>query len=466
MAKAVIMPKFGFTQEESTIVAWLKQEGDFVERGDPIAEVTTDKINMEIEAPETGYLRGIRFQAGQEVPVTEVIAFILQEGEDIPTDMPEVVEAPGPGASAGAEAAPTSSVPAAGTVIAAVTPVARRMAEAEGIDLTQVEGTGPGGKITREDVEAYLAGRGAQPATPGVVRATPAARRLAREHDLDLAAIPGSGPRGRVQEKDVLAVAQAAAVPAPTTTPAPVPPTAPAPRPTPAPSGEPVVIPMEGMRRTIAERLQASYQEAPHVTFTLDIDMTSAIALREAANKRLAEGQPRVSMTAVLIKACAWALRQHPTVNAYLIKDQIMLMPDINVGMAVALDAGLIVPVVRRADRKGLLEIGAEVADLTARAREGRLHPAEVMDGTFTVSNLGMYGIDRFTAIINPPQVAILAVGRTVKRFVPDENDQPIARPMMSVTLVVDHRVIDGALAAQFVSTLRDALEAPSILLF
>ncbi|GAB4471350.1 MAG: dihydrolipoamide acetyltransferase [Anaerolineae bacterium] len=462
MAKAVIMPKFGFTQEESTIVAWLKQEGDFVERGDPIAEVTTDKINMEIEAPETGYLRGIRFQAGEEVPVTEVIAYILQEGESIPTGEPAPAEeAPAAAAPAPAEAVPS---PAGGQVIAAVTPVARRMAEAEGIDLTQVEGTGPGGKITREDVEAYLAGRGAEPATPGAVRATPAARRVAREHDLDLAAIPGSGPRGRVQEADALAAAQAAAAPAPL--PAPAPAAVTAPRPAPAAPGEPVVIPMEGMRRTIAERLQASYQEAPHVTFTLDIDMTAAIALREAANKRLAEGQPRVSMTAVLIKACAWALRQHPTVNAYLIKDQIMLMPDVNVGMAVALDAGLIVPVIRSADRKGLLEIGAEVADLTARAREGRLHPTDVMDGTFTVSNLGMYGIDRFTAIINPPQVAILAVGRTAKRFVPDENDQPVARPMMTVTLVVDHRVIDGAVAAQFVSTLRDALEDPSTLLF
>ncbi len=453
MAKEIIMPKFGFTQEESTIVAWLKQEGDPVEKGEPIAECTTDKVNMEIEAPEDGILGGIRYPAGATVPVTEIIAYVLQEGEAPP-------EAPVPAASAAPAAEEAPAAPPrddADGGAADATPLARRIAEAEGVDLSAVAGTGAGGKVTREDVERYVAAmRTADPAD-GKVRATPAARRVAREQGLDLAAIAGSGPRGRVQEADALAAAEAQTA---ATAPA-LQPVAPAI----APAGEPQVIPLEGMRRTIAQRMQQSYQQAPHVSFTLDVDMTKAIAFREYANQRVPEGQPRISMTALILKAVAWALRQHPMVNSYLLRDEILVMPDVNVGMAVALEDGLIVPVIRNADRKGLVQIGQEVVDLSRRARSGELRPEEVADGTFTVSNLGMFGIDRFTAIINPPQVGILAVGRIAKRFVPGENDEPVAKPLMTVTLVTDHRVIDGAQSAQFIATLRDALEEPASIL-
>ncbi len=439
MAKAIIMPKFGFTQEESTIAIWLRQPGEVVEKGDPICEVTTDKVNMEVEAPESGVLGGVRYPAGATVPVTEVIAYILAEGEQPPAGAAPAVAAAVPAAEAAPAAAPSSGA-------GAVTPVARRMAAAEGVEIASVPGSGPGGKVTRRDVADYLAAR---PAVPGKVRATPAARRVARQQGLDLAAVAGSGPRGRVQEVDALAVAQAVPVPAPLA----------------APSGQPVIIPLEGMRRTIADRMQASYQDAPHVLFTHDIDMTRAISFREYANARLPEGQPRISMTALIVKAVAWTLRQHPLFNSYLLGDEIHMLPDVNVGVAVALDPGLIVPVVREADRKGLVQIGAEVADLSARARSNHLRPGDVTDGTFTVSNLGMYGIDFFTAIINPPQVGILAVARTAKRFVPGEHDEPVVKPMMTVTLSADHRVIDGAQCAQFIATLRDALEEPSTIL-
>jgi pyruvate dehydrogenase E2 component (dihydrolipoamide acetyltransferase) len=449
LAKAVIMPKFGFTQEEGTIVRWLVKEGDTVEQGDPLAEVTTDKINMEVEAPVGGIVGGIRYPEGAVVPVTKVICYLLAPGESVPAeDEPAAAEAPSTAPPASAE---TAAPGAAGAVSA--TPVARRIAEAEGIDLTGLTGSGPGGKITRQDVERQLtAVKG-----DGKVRATPAARRLAQEAGLDLSTVQGSGPRGRVQGSDVQA-ALAARPAAPPPVPAAV---VAVPQPV-FVSGEPVIVPLEGMRRTIAQRLQASYQQAVHITFTLDVDMTKAIAFRELANQRLPEGHPGVSMTALIVKAVAWALRRHPLLNSYLQNDQIIMIPTVNVGVAVALPDGLIVPVVKNADQKGLLQIGAEVADLSQRARAGTLKPEDVADGTFTVSNLGMFGVDHFTAIINPPQVGILAVGRTARRFVPGEDDQPVVRPIMTITLSVDHRVVDGAQAAQFATDLRGALEEPA----
>lgn len=452
MAKAIIMPKFGFTQEDATIVEWLVKEGDFVEKNDPIAEVTTDKVNMEVESPEEGYIGGIRYQEGDVVPVTKIIAYVLAEGEEAPETDED--EAPATAAEVEAPPSPAAAVlpPAASGPVDA-TPVARRMAAAEGIDLSGVEGSGAQGRVTREDVERLIAAPPGQNGgrTGDKVRATPAARRAASEQGINLEAVTGSGPHGRVQEADVLAAGQAAPAAAP-----PVRVTS---------DGEPVVVPLEGMRRTIAERMQASAQEAPHITLTLDIDMAKAIAFREYANERVPEGEPRISMTAVIVKAVAWTLRQHPILNSYMQNNEIWMLPNVNVGVAVALDEGLIVPVVRDADVKGLRQIGAEVVDLAKRAREGRLGPDDVTDGTFTVTNLGMFGISHFTAIINPPQVAILAVGQTATQFVPDEQGQPVARPLMTVTISADHRAIDGAQAARFLASLREALEEPASIL-
>jgi pyruvate dehydrogenase E2 component (dihydrolipoamide acetyltransferase) len=213
------------------------------------------------------------------------------------------------------------------------------------------------------------------------------------------------------------------------------------------------------MRRTIAQRMQSSAQQAPHIMLSVDIEMTRALAMRANFNARLGGEKPAVSMSAVLVKACAAALRQHPLLNSYFRNDQILVMPRVNVGLAVALEDGLIVPVVQDADQKSLLQIGQEVNELSRRARDGALQPQDVMDGTFTLSNLGMFGVDHFTAIINPPQVAILAAGQIARRFVPDEHDRPVLRSIMTVTLSVDHRVIDGAGAARFLATLRGILE-------
>ncbi len=437
MAKPVIMPRFGMTQEEATIVEWLVKEGDYVDPDDPIAEVTTDKVNMEVPAPAAGYLGGIRYQVGDTVPVTKVIAFILQEGEDVP-EFDEQPAAPEPAAVI--EPTPTASVPASAS------PVAKRMAEAQGIPLAQVQGTGRDGRITRADIESYLSGPAPAAVTDAaVVRATPAARRVARERHLDIRQIAGSGPRGRVQEIDVADFVPAATAPSVEYVP-----------------GEPTLIPLEGMRKTIADRMQASAQQAPHISFSLNVDMSRTIEFRRAVNERLPENQAKVSMTALIVKLTAWALHRHPFMNAYMRDDGILLLPNVNVGVAVALESGLIVPVVRDADRKGLFQIASEVDDISQRARGGQLTPDDVSDGSFTISNLGMFGIDQFTAIINPPQTGILAVGRTIDRFVPDAEGSPVLKPMMSITLSADHRAVDGAQAGSFIADLRTALEEPA----
>lgn len=432
MAKEIIMPRFGMTQEEATIVRWMVKNGERVEYGDPLCEVTTDKINMEVEAPADGILDGIRFAEGETVPVTEIIAFLLAEGESVP-EIAEVggVE-PEDDKSTGQEPDRTTSIKA--------TPVARRMAAHENLELGVITGSGNGGKITSQDVRDFLESQaaGGQSST-GKLRASPAARRLAREKGVDLKQVPGSGPKGRVQGWDVeQRTASAAALPA---------------------GALPGVTPLQGMRRTIAERMQSSWQSIPHISFALDIDMSRAIAMRQDLIARYRAEQPRISITAVLIKACAAALRQHPLLNSYFREDEILTLPEVNIGFAVALEQGLIVPVIHQADEKNLAQIGSEVSDLSKRARAGSLHPRNVADGTFTLSNLGMFSVDQFTAIINPPQVAILAVGRTADRFVPDEDKSPVLRPMMTVTLSADHRVVDGAEAARFLTTLQGILE-------
>lgn len=448
MAKEIIMPRFGMTQEEATIVRWLVEEGARVEAGDPICEVTTDKVNMEVEAPASGILAGLRYGEGATVPVTEVIGYILGEGEElIGADM----------------AGKVGGMPAPAEVLSAqeeekstrATPLARRIAAAQRVPLEAVRGSGPHGQITREDVERFLSeSRKAAPASPaGKARATPAARRLARESRLELNQLSGSGPRGRIQALDVIAAAQRQGVPKEESKPVM------AEAASGAEQGRPVVLKLEGMRRTIAQRMQTSWQSIPHIMFTVDIDMERAVVMRESFNARFKGAGPGISMTAILVKACAAALREHPRLNAYLRDDEILIMPEVNIGVAVALDEGLIVPVIRRADIKSLYQIGQEVADLTKRARSGNLKPEDVVDGTFTLSNLGMFGIDHFTAIINPPQVAILATGRIARRYVMDDLRNAAWRQMMTVTLSVDHRVVDGAVAAGFLATLRGILE-------
>jgi pyruvate dehydrogenase E2 component (dihydrolipoamide acetyltransferase) len=296
---------------------------------------------------------------------------------------------------------------------------------------------------------------------------------LARELGVDLAQVPGTGPEGRIQSADVRAWSASAAIPAHSTqavqpAPAPVAPSRPTESVRPAAAGSPAVrrtVPLTSMRRTIAERMAASVREAPQFTVAVDADMSRALAIVEDLKAGAAKDQPRVTLTVLLLRACAWALARHPEANSGFVDGQIAEWDEVNVGVATAIDSGLIVPVVRNADRLGMRAIAAQLADLAARAREGRLKLDDLQGGTFTLSNLGMFGIDRFTAILNPPQAAILAVGRTSKRAVVTDDDRIEVRPLATLTLTADHRVLDGASAARFLATIQRALEHPGMLL-
>ena len=458
----VIMPKMEMAQETATIVEWLKQEGEHIEKGEPLLAIETDKVSVDVESPATGTLAGVRAKAGDVVPVTETIAYILQPGESLPlaekTAEAEAEARPPEAFTEGERAegqkpSPPATSPAPSEPLStAATPVAQRLAEAYGLDLSSIVGTGHGGRITKADVEAALAAQGGQSPSEaaGKVRATPAARRLARERNVALTAISGSGPHGRIQAADVLAYTAAAQ-----------------PMQTAAPAPEAQVIPLTGMRRTIAERMTLSYQTAPHITLTMRAAMDAFEVLRAELNHEAeATEGPHVSATALLVKAVAWALRRHPWLNSRLQGEEIHLLSEVNVGVAVALDEGLIVPVVRHADEKGIAAIAAEVHDLATRARQGRLTPADVTEGTFTISNLGPFGVEQFTAIINPPQTAILAVGAIQREPAVDEEGHIVVRRMAHLTLCADHRVVDGAVAARFLVDLRRILEKPSLLLW
>lgn len=481
MATAVIMPKFEMVQETGTVARWLKNEGDTVTKDELLLEVETDKVTMEVESPATGILVNVTAPAGLVVPIGQPIAFIARPGEQVPALAASASPAIRPAAPAVPEAASSSMTNANHRA----TPLAERVASEHGLALSAIPGTGPQGRITREDVEQMLASLAAPnerseasaPLWPdGKVRAVPAARRLAREQSVDLLTVAGSGPEGRIQPADVLTAAKQAAV-APVQTPilalmqAPAPAAVSSAPVSPAMPGGPAVrrtAPLTSIRRTIAERMTASVREAPQFTVSADVEMARAQAMVEDV-KSAAEGKdgPKVTLTAFLVKACAWALAAYPAANSSFdaAAGALVEWADVNVGVAVATDNGLMVPVIRGADRLGLDEIAARLGDISARARAGKLRLEDIQGGTFTVSNLGMLGIDQFTAILNPPQAAILAVGRMAKRPVVDENDQVVVRVLSTLTLTADHRVLDGAGAAQFLALIQKVLEHPGILL-
>ena len=487
MPTAVIMPKFEMTQETGTVGAWLKAEGDAVRKGEVILEIETDKVSMEVESPADGTLMGIAAKPGQVVPVGQPIAFVMRAGET--WTAPAAAPAAQPVVEAKPEPAPETiqrivlqAEQGAPQPAVAASPLAARMAVDLGIDLTTVTGSGPHGQVTKRDIEAHLRSAGAPAADGGGrVRAVPAARRLARELGVDLTVVHGSGPDGRIQSADVRAFAaqRADAVSATPATPvvepaigAPL--LAPQP-PTPAPASSPAIrrmVPLTSLRRTIAERMTSSVREAPQFNVAVDADMSRALAIVEDLKAGAAKDQPRVTLTVLLIRACAWALARHPEANSAFVDgqslrdgSQIAEWDEVNVGVATAIDTGLIVPVVRNADRLGMRAIAAQLADLATRAREGRLKLEDLQGGTFTLSNLGMFGIDHFTAILNPPQAAILAVGRTAKRAIVLDDDRIEVRPIATLTLTADHRVLDGASAARFLATIQRALEHPGIML-
>ncbi len=429
MAIEMIMPKVDMDQETGTVVQWLKTNGQQVSKGENILIIETEKV------PETGILDGISAAPGDVVPIGTVIAYILEEGEDLssfipPNEKPESkTEAP--------KTKQKTEVP--------ITPVARRLAEAHNLDFREISPSQPGGKITKEDVEAALGQRKVVGERKDLT-ATPAARRAARLQNIDLSQVPGSGPGGRIQRGDVEIFTPTVRMDSDQTV------------------GSDQRIPFIGMRRAIAERLTASYQAIPHVQFMTRIDMTAFDKFRKDLNTQAqANGDQKISVTALLVKLVAQALTKNPLLNSELVGEEILLHSNINIGVAVALENGLIVPVVKNADQKDITEISIEVEDLVFRARSENLTGADVRGGTFTISNLGPFGIEHFNAIINPPEAAILAVGAKTQEVIVQEDGAIAIKPMMRVTLSIDHRIIDGAIAAHFISDLKTALEMPSL---
>jgi pyruvate dehydrogenase E2 component (dihydrolipoamide acetyltransferase) len=419
MATEIIMPKVDMVMDEGTFVEWLKEEGDPVKKGEPLFIILTDKANIEIQAPADGVLAGVVAQPGDVLPVTEVLAYILEPGEALPA----VAEARPPSTAPTRDAASAPSVP--GAVVAEEAP------------------PGPG---------------------DGKVRATPVARRLAAELGIDLAQVVGSGPRGRVHKADVVAFAdrQQRTVVPPGAVAAPVAPALAVSLPD---ARRKDAVPLAGPRKIIADRMRYSAFTAPHINLSLRVDMSEAARLRtRVLEPLLAKTGQRLSFTAILARAVATVLPRHPYLNASLHGEQIILWDDVHLGIATSVEDYLIVPVIREAQEKGLEQILTELADLTERARAKRLTPAEMTGSTFAISNLGMFGIESFTAIINPPESAILAVGRIVDTPVGAEGEI-VLRPMMNLTICVDHRVVDGAAAARFLAELKATLENPYLLI-
>jgi pyruvate dehydrogenase E2 component (dihydrolipoamide acetyltransferase) len=452
--KTVEMPKMGDTMEEGKILRWLKHEGDEVKKGESLAEVETDKVNIEIEAFSSGILRKILVPEGQSAPIGAGIALIGAADEPLPGGIA--------GSSAAPRAAPQGNgkEPSQGT----------GNAPAE-----QLQPAPQGNGATPSRVATPAAPAVASPSTApqtagGRIFISPLARRFAIEQGIDYTTIRGSGPNGRIIKLDVeAALAQAARpAPAPQQPAAPGVPAAPEfvpafePAPAPVEAGEVVEIPLTNMRRTIARRLSQSMQTAPHFYVTSVIDTGKLAELRAQINAYAASEQPpvKVSFNDLIIKAVAKALVKMPQVNVSFAEDRLIQKKQVHIGMAVALEQGLIVPVLHNVNTLGVLEIARESQRLAEAARTGRLRPEDLSGGTFTVSNLGMYDVESFTAIINPPESAILAVGSITPTPVVVDG-QVVVRDRMKVTLSSDHRAIDGATAARFLQEVKRLLEEP-----
>jgi pyruvate dehydrogenase E2 component (dihydrolipoamide acetyltransferase) len=421
MATNILMPALSPTMTEGTLAKWLKAEGDTVKAGDVIAEIETDKATMEVEAVDEGVLGKILVPAGTEaVKVNAVIAVLVEPGEAAPTGAAPVAAKP---AAAAAPAAAPMAAPA---------PVATPVAQAGERSI-----------------------------------ASPLAKRMAAQAGLNLASIQGSGPQGRIVKADIEAAMNRpapAAAAAPVAAPAPA--AAPAPRPASAPVpviGATTAVPNSSMRKVIARRLSESKATIPHFYVAMDIELDALMKLRAELNAQSPKDGPgsfKLSVNDLIIKACGVALRRHPGVNASWTEDAILQFNDVDISVAVAIPDGLITPIVKGADRKGLATISTEMKDLAARAKTGKLKPEEFQGGGFSISNMGMYGVSHFAAIINPPQAGILAVGAGTQRPVVKNGALAIAT-VMTCNLSVDHRVIDGSLAAEFMATLKGLIENP-----
>ena len=441
MAIRVFMPKAGMAMEEGIVLTWFKKVGDQVEEGEPLLEIETDKVNMELESPGSGVLLAILQDEGSVVEVTKTIGWLGQPGEEIPREDTgtHVYVTVGPGESGSVQTAVSINRESAAPQIQGrkprATPAARRLAAEKGLNLAGITPSGASGEIKLRDVLGLAA-----------LSATPLAKKMAADLGMDLSLLRGSGLGGKITEQDILSASRSAPLQRSTGLT--------------EQTALPRRIPLKGMRKRIAERMLQSHQEAPAVTLDVEADVTELLEYRKNLNARQ---NLKISFTDLLLKITAMALTAFPPINACLDGEEIVYHEVVNLGVAVALDNGLVVPVIRRAEKLSLAEIAQKADDLAVRARNGRLVPDDLGGGTFTVSNLGAYGIVSFTPILNPPEAGILGVC-AVRDVVKPKGDSFEARKVMGLSLTFDHRVVDGAQGAIFLQKVVGLLENPHLL--
>ena len=444
MASQIVMPRMGLTMDEGTLVGWRKSEGQPVTAGEPLFEIETDKSTVEVEASESGVLGKILVPVGATVPVGTVIAILVQPGEASPaTESPLEISIPAESTAASVEALPgDQNVPAAFPTKVRASPAARTLAKKLGVDLGRVAGSGPGGRVVAWNVRTQHS----QPS----IKVTPLAAKVAADMGLNLASMQGSGPGGRITRQDV---EQNKTFPAT------------------RPGVSDLAVPSETIRpftrieQVMARRMVESFTSAPHFYLHVSVDARPLVALREQLKTRLEKRSGiHLTYTDLLVYFCARSLARHPEVMVQWTPQGLRMLHAVHVGVAVDTESGLLVPVIRNADRMGVAETSRALADLTKRARAGNLLPAEQEQGIFTISNLGAFGIDAFDAVLNPPQAAILAVGR-IKEQALVEDGKLVPAAMLTLSLSVDHRVLDGAKGARFLGDLAELLETPAQLM-
>ncbi|MDR3578069.1 MAG: 2-oxo acid dehydrogenase subunit E2 [Anaerolineaceae bacterium] len=441
MPVEIVMPRMGLTMEEGRVVAWLKQENQPVTAGELLLEIETDKSTVEVESPASGILGQILYGPGETIPVGQVIGYLIKDGESaskIPVQPGIKSEQP---VLAAADRTPAQiSQQSYGKPKAS--PAARTLAQQLKVELADIAGTGPGGRVVAWNVKAYSEQLAAE--IGAAKKISPLAKRMAAEQSVDLRTVQGTGLSGRVTRADVERALQNS------------PPAAPAAQP-----GE--ITQLTRSHRIMAERMSASFRSAPHFYLHVEVDMRGMVALRQKLQARLEKRYGiHLTFTDLLIRYCALVLKQHPKVMAQWSEQGLVQPGSVNVGVAMDAAGGLIVPVIQQADQLGLVEISRRRQELAERALAGSLQPQDLELGVFTLSNLGMYGIDSFDAILNPPQAAILAVGRIKERALVSEGTV-IAAPVMTLSMSVDHRVMDGATAARFLGELVELIEAPEL---
>ncbi len=435
MATNVLLPQWGMNMEDGTLTKWLVEEGDEIAEGQPLVEIETAKINSELESPASGVVAHIMAAEGSLVKVGELVAVIAEPGENAPRPEPGAPASP---ASARRRQRRANGRPASGGARRQITPVARRLARENDISLDDVTGTGPRGRVTEQDVRDAIEARRSRPR----VQVVPRARMLARQEGIDLADVVGSGPNGRIVVADVeraISERDAGATRA---------------------GAIAEVIPLTGLRKTIADRMTMSVSAMAQVTLTTEADVTDLLKLRESLVSEWRPHRLRPLDLDLIIAAVAGALQAHPRLNSHLVNDEVLLLDEVNIGIAVAVPDGLVVPVLKGADSLDLLGMARAMRELADKTRKNALGIDDVTGAGFTVTALSNYDIDAFTPIIDPPQVAILGLGRANQKPVVLDGEI-VARSMMHLSVTFDHRALDGVPVAEFMRTLKSNLESP-----